>query len=303
MAHPGEEADAIDTRTGVDSSANEDVTGAEFYQDEGESEGEEDQQEAEELPAIEAPVSWKAEHKDVFAGLPREAQEIISARESERDKHLQAKSTEAAQTEQRIMSDVRSHLATLQQEHADALEQYARMFQPQAPNMQLLYTNNPDDAIRYQREEAAFRATTAQQHALQQEIVSARQQAEQLAQQNEIVAARAEMEGLQASNPDWFEAPLKLKRDVIERLQPIGEALGYPPELMAQARAVDFKALQQAFEWKVKADKLDALNKDKMTNVRAARKLPPAARPQAQASHARQPNGSGDYLAAMYPDD
>jgi hypothetical protein len=51
--------------------------------------------EAEELPPIDAPVSWDAEAKERFAKLPREDQEYLSKREGEREKFVQTKALEA----------------------------------------------------------------------------------------------------------------------------------------------------------------------------------------------------------------
>src|SRR6185437_11151006 len=53
--------------------------------------------EAEELPPIEPPRSWTKEAKDRWAGLPRETQEYLAQRESERDRGLQRSQNEIAE--------------------------------------------------------------------------------------------------------------------------------------------------------------------------------------------------------------
>ncbi len=53
--------------------------------------------EAEALPAIEPPRSWKAEEKERFRSLPRETQEYLAERESDRDRALNRSQSEAAE--------------------------------------------------------------------------------------------------------------------------------------------------------------------------------------------------------------
>src|SRR5690242_20538514 len=45
-----------------------------------------DEEEADDLPPIEAPVSWDADAKEKFAQLPRDVQEYVQKRESERER-------------------------------------------------------------------------------------------------------------------------------------------------------------------------------------------------------------------------
>src|SRR5207342_2517253 len=63
------------------------------------------------LPPIEAPVSWDAEAKAIFAGLPREAQEIVQKREADRERFVQTKSQEAARAKQEIEVSAYQQLA------------------------------------------------------------------------------------------------------------------------------------------------------------------------------------------------
>lgn len=54
-----------------------------------------------EAPAIEPPKSWDAEHKAKFAALPRDVQEYLLERETERDKGVSAAQQRASEARQR----------------------------------------------------------------------------------------------------------------------------------------------------------------------------------------------------------
>lgn len=250
----------------------EDVADAEAA-DDGEAEGEE----GEEEPAIAAPVSWSADDKKIFDGLPRDAQDIIARREAERDKHLRAKTIEASQTEQRVQSEARETFARLQQQHAEQLEVYARQIMPQEPDQRLLYSNDPNDVSTYRRQEAAYRSATAQQQRLHREIAEARQAADIARDQAHQAEQASDAQRLHEQLPEWFdpsEGP-KLR----QQLQSIGSELGYPVELMADASSTDIIALKTAGEWKAKAEKYDQLMKNKMQAVRSAKDLPKMVKP------------------------
>jgi hypothetical protein len=148
---------------------------------------------------------------------------------------------------------------------------------PAQPDQRLLYTGDPDDVLTYQRQDAAYRAATAQQQQLQQEVARAQQQASEARGQAEQAEIAVDRQRLQEQLPEWFDpsAGPKLR----DELQSIGAELGYPAELMAQAGSTDILALKKAAEWKAKAEKFDALNAKKMEAVRAAKGLPKMARP------------------------
>ncbi len=57
-------------------------------------------------PAIPAPHSWDAEAREVFSKLPREAQQVIAARESARDAAVTRATQEAAETRKRAEQEV-----------------------------------------------------------------------------------------------------------------------------------------------------------------------------------------------------
>lgn len=231
----------------------------------------------EQVPEVPAPVSWSKEDAAIFKGLPPEAQQIIARRETERDKYVREAGRKAAETRHSVENEARDVIARQADEHAQRLEAYAQFIVPQVPDQRLLYTGNPDDVLTYHRQDAAYRAGTAQQQALQQEIERAQQQASEARKQAEQHERAVDAQRLQEQLPEWFdpsEGP-KLR----QQLQSIGAELGYPDELMAQASSQDIIALRKAAEWKVKADQLDKLNAAKMAAVRAAKKLPKMARP------------------------
>lgn len=97
---PADEAESKDTE-GEDSQP-EETAGAETPTGEQE-DGEEEQEQ--ELPAIEAPRSWNREAKARFAELPRDVQETIVSRESERETALSKAHQDAAEARKKAESE------------------------------------------------------------------------------------------------------------------------------------------------------------------------------------------------------
>lgn len=229
------------------------------------------------LPPIDAPISWDAEAKDHFATLDRKTQEIIAKREGERETYLRNNSHKAETVRHQVENEARDIIAKMYDNHAQALHVYAQRFQPQEPDQRLLYTNDPNDVLTYQRQDAAYRAGAAQQQELHQQIAQAQAQADLARKQAHQAELQSDAQRLEEQLPEWFDPSSGPK--LRQELQSIGAELGYPGELMAQANASDILALKKAAEWKSKADKLDKLMGDKMENVRAAKGLPKMARP------------------------
>lgn len=92
---PAVEAETVEETEEIEATQAEDATDATSAT---EAEETEDGQEAEgeALEPIQAPHSWDAEAGEVFAKLPREAQEIVVARENERDRVTSQKLNESA---------------------------------------------------------------------------------------------------------------------------------------------------------------------------------------------------------------
>lgn len=239
---------------------------------EGEEPEDDEQQEEPEEPAIDPPVSWKAEDKELFKSLPPEVQKTISERETERERFVQSKSQEAANVRATVENEARAVIAQQAQQAAQQLRQYEAMFQPQ----------EPDAAYA----KSQFDAAIAQRHQAQQ--TAAQYEAEAQAQRQHIEQAqqRAEVEALRTNFPEWFDPSAGANHQ--QQLTAIAREMGYSDEHVTQARAVDILAMRRAADWKAKADKFDALNKSKMETVREAKKLPTVTRP----GVAQQP-GSG----------
>jgi hypothetical protein len=97
------------------------------------------EEEADDLPPIDAPVSWDAEAKELFKNLPREAQEIVAKRESERERFVQQKSQEAcARARTEAEQAAIQQLAQIEQGYAQHFQQIAEQIMPQRPNPMLL---------------------------------------------------------------------------------------------------------------------------------------------------------------------
>ena len=257
---------------------------------------------ADDLPPIEAPVSWDAEAKAIFANLPREAQEIVQKREVEREKFVQAKSQEAARARQEVEQTAYQQLAQYERAVSEQLQQLAGQLLPQRPDPAMLQY----DPQGFYARQAEYEGAVAQQRELQQQ---AHQYAEQ-ANQREAHAMQQEQlrerQLIVESFPEYLDPTSGPKLQ--QELSAVARDLGYPPELISQARAPDILAMRTAAQWKAKADKLDRLEAKKMEKVRAAKTLPkvstpgtqraPGARNQAQYAADREAARRGDRDAA-----
>ncbi|HET7154981.1 MAG TPA: hypothetical protein VFI87_06400 [Hyphomicrobiaceae bacterium] len=261
-------------------------------EDEESEEGEGADEEAEEAAKTPAPNSWSKEDKKAWDALTPEAQQVVLRREQERDKYVAEVGRKIVETRTTVENQARELIAKQAEEYAVQLSAYASRNLPEPPDQRLLYTGNPDDVLVYHRQDAAFRASSAQQQALQQEMAQAQQQAEaartQAAQAERAVEARR----LQELLPEWFDASTGPKLQT--ELQSIGSELGYPVELMAEASATDILALKKAAEWKAKADRLDRINGRKMEDVRRAKGLPRMVAPGTKPSAAQASKASSE---------
>lgn len=243
-----------------------------------------------ETPAIEPPVSWKAEDKEVFAKLPPEAQAIIAKRESERDKAVQSKATEAAEA-RRNAALAEEAIGHMQTQYAANLQHFLASDMPAEPDEGLLN----DDPVEYLRQDRQYRNALAQRAQAQQQIEAVASHQAQRATQAEQ-AERAEQARILAEHlPEWADpvAGPKLAADITA----FATAHGYAPEQLNQAGATDVMFLHQAMGWKAKAEKFDKTMSEKMTAVRAAKELPKVTRP--NAAQARVPAGDRREQAAL----
>jgi len=233
----------------------------------------ETEEEVDDLPPIEAPVSWDAEAKETFKNLPREAQEIVAKREAEREKFVQSKSQEAARARQEAEQTALQQVAAYEAQVAQQLQQYAEQIAPQPPDPAMLQY----DPQGFYAKEAEYRTKTAQQQKLQRDAQVYAQQAQLCAQQI-AQSEQAEQHRIIVDKFPEYTDPTT-GPELQRKLTAVAKELGYPDELIGQARAADILAIRQAAEWKTGYEKYQALQKTKMEKVRAAKGLPRVATP------------------------
>lgn len=302
------DADAIEQDA---AQGTEEYDPASFYDEGGEAaaEGEEaaddeagdgeaaDESADEAAEALEAPQSWPKEDKAIFSKLDPSAQAVVLRRETERDNFLKQKAFEASQTRQQVETQARDVIAKLYEQQAQELQVYAQQALPQPPDQRLLYSDDPNEVIRYHRQKASYEAAADQQHQLHQQIAHAQEQAQSAREQSQQAERASDAQRLKEQLPDWFDPSSGPKLQ--QELQSIGAELGYSAELMANASSADILALKKASDWKAKAAKYEALISKKMSAVSRARQLPKiTARP---GNGAAQP--TSDPVKLLYPND
>ena len=232
------------------------------------------EEEADDLPPIEAPVSWDAEAKELFKNLPREAQEIVAKREGERERFVQQKSQEATRAKTEAEQLAIQQLAQIEAGYAQNFQSLAEQLQPQRPNPALLQ----HDPQAFYAQQAAYESTIAQQQQLQQHAQRYAQQAQARAAQIEQ-QHNAEQHRIIVENFPEYADPTT-GPELQRKLTAVAKRIGYSDELIASARATDILAMRTVADAFDKADKYDALQKSKMEKVRAAKGKPPvSARP------------------------
>lgn len=224
-------------------------------------------------PAIPPPPnSWSKEDAAAWEAMPAEAREVVARREKERDAFVANKGREVAETRRTLEAQALEAVAQHAENFAAQLNAYMAQSLPAAPDPRLLYTGNPDDVVIYQRQDAAHRAALAQHQEMQQRVAQSQQQAQDARRQIEAANAQADAARLRDTLPEFFDPDASPA--LRQSLQSVGEALGYSPELMAQAGATDILALKQAAEWRDKATKYDRIMAKRMETVRGAKNLP-----------------------------
>lgn len=253
------------------------------------------------LPPIAAPISWKAEEQEEFKQLPRALQETLSRREAEREKFVQSKANEAAQARQHAERDAITQVKSIAEMHEQRL--HALLPQVYAEPDPMLQAEDP---YAYAEQLKAHKWSLAQYHQVQQDIRSVQAQAKQA---DDILQQQEQQEihtRLSKELPEFFDPTDGPK--LREKLGSTALALGFPAELLKNVNATEILAMKTATDWKVKADKYDALMAKKMESVREAKNLPRVSRPgvpqgrgaasQAQYQADRQAMRNGDKDAA-----
>jgi hypothetical protein len=229
--------------------------------------------EADDLPPIDAPISWTAEEKTKFAELPRELQETVTRREADREKFVQSKAQEAAQARDAARTEALQYATQLREEAIERLNIYAQQFEVRPPDA-ALFRVNPEA---YAQQLEAFEHAKAQREAAQRDaaqIKAARDQELAALQEHEAQRFRQRLE---AELPEAFDAANG--QQFINGLAATAEALGYDDNAIQNASVEELKALKTVSEMKAKADKYDKLMAKQMERVRASKKLPPVSKP------------------------
>lgn len=231
------------------------------------------EEEADDLPPIDAPVSWDAEAKAKFAELPRELQETVTKREAERERFVQQKSQEAARARSEVETVAMQQLAAYERQVAEQLQYFAAQSEVAKPDPALLAA----DPVAYAYQQRKYDDAQAQRQAAQQQAQQFAQQAQQREAYAEQVRLQQEHQTIVEHFPEYADPTTgpELQR----KLSAVAKRIGYPDELISQARATDIIAMKKVADAFDKADRYDALQSKKMEKVRAAKGLPRVAKP------------------------
>lgn len=221
---------------------------------------------------IPPPVSWTAEEKEEFSQLPRALQETLTRREAQREKFVQGKAQEAAQTRNAVE---RQALDLIQQRDATYMQQLQALL-PQIPERPSHYLQ-AQDPMTYAAQMDYHESAVAQYQFVQQQIDEVSQRANLTAQAAQQHQNQLNAQVLQDQFPEFLD-PAK-SPDLKKTLSATGQALGYSNDQLVNVDAQDILAMRTASEWKVKADKYDALMSRQMQNVRDAKAMPRVSRP------------------------
>lgn len=111
-------------------------------------------------PPIEPPSSWKAEDKSLFSTLPREAQQVIAAREAEREVAVNTRLQDAAQkraeadAERKAVLEGRQQL--IQQQEAALATLFPELQALNQIDWQALATTEPSEYVKFKAQADAL---------------------------------------------------------------------------------------------------------------------------------------------------
>jgi hypothetical protein len=221
---------------------------------------------------ITPPVSWTGEQKEKFATLPRDVQEYIAERETQREKFVQTKAQEAKSIETRAQAQAAEAFQNVAQTFAQQITAL-RVALPERPSHQL----QADDPYTYAEQMDAYERSVAHNQWIEQQVGRVTQQ---LRQVQSAEHQREQMETLAALQQDFPEY-LDNERgpELRQKLGSTAQSLGYSAEQIAAADHNDIKAMRTATEWREKAEKYDRLMSKKMERVREAKTMPKVSRP------------------------
>lgn len=299
-----------DTNTGTESGgvANE-TDASSFYDDEAEKpdpeapvdgeEGEDfdadpdgDGEGGEPLEDIAAPVGLKAEDKERFAQLPREAQQLAAEIIGNRVKDAQVGVEKAMSAQREAERTAADTVAETQRDYAERFTRFTQAFAPQPPQRQQ-YPNDTAYLVAmedHRRESAQFQQLVEQIDGMKGEADSHSQARDQEWRQEQVKQLNSVPEFADESTRGAF---LQSVEDFAVN------DLGYGKDEIAQAGAKDIIGLKKAMSWKAKAEKYDAYvarrNERPRQSGRFARPAPAGGRVEVKQS--------GHPLASLYPND
>lgn len=262
----------IDDETQNDDSAEE----PEATDDELEVEGEDEQEDEPDAPAIDAPASLTAEEKAKFAALPKEAQQVLADVEARRASQVQSATTKAAEAQRNAEASAARADAQAKAVYAGQLKAFADHLAPQRPDPMLAQTD-PASYIALQAQYDAARAQHDEfvQHvsAMEQEAGTAMTEAE-TAERDRFLMSLPEVQN-EETRSAFFEKAIGAAKN-----------LGLDLNALNAATGQEWKALSEVATWKEKAEKYDAALSRQMQRVREGKKAT-TARP-----NAAQPSSS-----------
>jgi hypothetical protein len=206
------------------------------------------EEEADDLPPIDAPVSWDAEAKAVFATLPRERKRLCRSGKRIASASFSRSPRKRPEPRQEVEQAAYQQLANTtprSRSTSSLAEQFSRSGPIRAA------ATRPAGIL---RPAGAIRGRQAQRRELQQ-------QAENYAQQASSGSAGRTGPWRNSTDhrrefPEYADPTTGPKLQ--QELSAVARELGYPPELIGQARATDIIAMRKVAELKAKADKYDA---------------------------------------------
>lgn len=213
--------------------------------------------EQDDIPAIEPPVSLNADEKAVFAQLPVEAQQAWAASETRRNQQVQEATTRASEAQR--VAEAKAAQANAQAEavFSEQLQAVVDAFRPIEPDP-ANYRSIPE----YQHAKAIFDHQLAQHNEFAQQVATVGKETP------EQKAARLEARDKQLLTIPEVADPAT-RDGYIQSAFEVAELLGYDKaDLAENMDAGDLKALAQAAKWKADSEELARIRAKSKERVR-----------------------------------
>lgn len=280
----------------TDTTTNTDA--ADFYADDAPEQDDaddvEDQADDEAEEPIAAPVSLKAEEKEQFSQLPREAQQALSEILSRRDRETQQGLESARAAQREAQTSAADAIAETQRDFAARTARVIAAFAPKPPPIELA-RENPGE---YQYQKALFDEDAKAYDGLVQQLGGLHEEASGHFTQREQQENQERIRGL-LSIPEF--ANEETRPEFIGKIEKVGTELGYGVQQLAQMDRTDMAALAKVQTFYEKAMKWDAHQKKRNDRPRQAQSGRFAAAP-VGARTASQSSGN-DAAKLLYPND